>query len=132
MIYRGEFYHGPNQKSEFVVYGSAKQIAMMMDIIDKYCELTKEYDHPYCYCSQQPLWRYWWWTITDPIRNIIAEIEAPDGCYNEDLNCFQRIAYWWNYRNFHKKKIHERILDNYLQILEKFTNFAVAKLRTIT
>ena len=103
MIYRGEFYHGPNQKSEFVVYGSQKQIAMMMNIIDKYCDLTKEYDHPYCYCSQEPLWRYWWWTITDPIRNIIAEIEAPDGCYNEDLNSFQRIAYWWNYRKSHKK-----------------------------
>lgn len=99
MIYRGELYYGPEHTTLFVVYGSYTNVGKALGMADEYIRMTKKYEH--ISISHNSLWRYWWWTITDPIRNIIAEIEAPDGCYNEDINFFQRIAYWWKYRRKH-------------------------------
>ena len=103
MIYRGELYYGPEKKTVFVIYGSEDYVSKAMWIVSEYCDTSNEYPHPTC--SINPLLYYWWWQITDPIRNLISEIQAPDGVYNEDLNSFQRIAYWWKYKRSHNKDV---------------------------
>ena len=98
---RGELYYGPDHKTVFVVWGKREYVSEVMWIADQYCEASNEYPHHTC--SVLTLWEYLWGFIYNPISEIIGKIQAPDGVYREDLNSFQRIVYWWNYRNSHKK-----------------------------